>query len=138
MSGLFKKFSSHTLSALSVGVSQLASNCSCSIPSILQMKFMGMITRNSDKTSFTDVMSGFHCCIRVGMFTDSFRLAMPMSLLPTSSYAYFACIYQRLIHLILHACWLNLVWGATNYLIVQLLAKQIFQMVILLLQLRFL
>ena len=125
MSGLFKKFSPHTWSALSVGVSQLASNCSRSIPSILQRKFMGMITENSSKTSFTDAMSGFNCCIRIGMFTDSFPLAMSMSLLPTSSYAYSAGMYQRLVRLILHSCWMNLVWDLSTYLIVQLCAKPI-------------
>lgn len=59
------------------------------------------------------------------MFTDSFRLAMFMSLLPTSSYAYSACMYQRLVRLFLHACWLNLIWGVSTYLIVQLFAKPI-------------
>lgn len=125
LSGLFKKFSPHTWPALSVGVSQLASNCSRSLPSILQRKFMGMITQNSDKTSFTNAMSGFNCVIRVAQFADSFRLASTMSLLPTSSYAFSASLYQRFLRLVFHGCWLNLVWGFTTYVLVIICAKHI-------------
>ena len=125
LSGLFKKFSPHTWPALSVGVSQLASNCSRSIPSILQRKFMGMITQNSDKTSFTDAMSGFNCVIRIAQFTDSLRLAISMSLLPTSSYAYSASLYKRFLLLIFHGSWINLVWGGLSYVLIYTCAKPI-------------
>ena len=86
---------------------------------------MGMITQHSEKTSFTDAMSGFNCVIRIAQFTDSLRLAISMSLLPTSSYAFSAMFYQRFSWLFFHGCWINLVWGLLNYLLVQFLAKHI-------------
>lgn len=111
LSGLFKRFSPHTWPALSVGVSQLASNCSRSLPSILQRKFMGMITQNIDTMTFTDAMAGFNAVIRMAQLTDGFRLAISMSLLPASSFAYSSKSYTRLLYLVFHACWINLVFG---------------------------
>ncbi|KAK8840256.1 hypothetical protein M9Y10_031201 [Tritrichomonas musculus] len=125
LSGLFKKFSPHTKPALSVGVSQLVSNCSRSIPSILQRKFMGEITKHSDTTSFTDAMSGFNTVFRLAQFTDSFRLAMSMSLLPTSSYAFSSGRYHRFLRLNIHGCWLNLAWGFFTFALIQIFCKQI-------------
>ena len=111
LSGLFKKFSPHTWKALGVGVSQLAANCSRSIPSILQRKFMGLITQNTDGMSFNDAMAGFNAVIRIAGLTDSFRMAISMALLPTASYSIAAELYDRFLYLGIHGCWLNLIWG---------------------------
>lgn len=110
LNGLFKKFSPHTWPALSVGVSQLAANCSRSLPSLLQRKFMGLICQNAKTMSFNDAMAGFNAVIRIYGISDSVRLAISMALLPTASYSNSAGLYNRFLLLCFHAGWLNIVW----------------------------
>ncbi|OHS95282.1 MatE family protein [Tritrichomonas foetus] len=129
LSGLFKKFSPHTWPALGVGVSQLAANCSRSLPSILQRKFMGMITQHTEGMSFNDAMAGFNAVIRICGLTDSFRFALSMALLPTSSYAIAAGMYDRFLYLNIHGCWLNVIWGVATCLITSFIPKYVAMMI---------
>lgn len=117
LSGLFKKFSPHIWPALSVGVSQLAANCSRSLPSLLQRKFMGLICQNAKTMSFNDAMAGFNAVIRIYGITDSVRLAISMALLPMASYSNSAGLYNRFLLLCLHAGWFNIVWGVLSCLL---------------------
>ncbi|KAK8894996.1 hypothetical protein M9Y10_023438 [Tritrichomonas musculus] len=109
LSGLFKKFSPHIWPAFSVGVSQLAANCS--------RKFMGLICQNSKTMSFNDAMAGFNAVIRIYGITDSVRLAISMALLPMASYSNSAGLYNRFLLLCLHAGWFNIVWSVLSCLL---------------------
>lgn len=116
-SGLLKKFSPHTWPALSVGVSQLASQVSRSVPSILLRKFLGETSKRHEDIDFNDTMAGFNAVLRIYGITDSIRLAISMALLPAASYANSANLFKRLMFLIIHASWMNLVWGTSTCLL---------------------
>ncbi|OHT06423.1 MatE family protein [Tritrichomonas foetus] len=115
--GLFKKFSPHTIPALTVGISQLIMNLSRSVPSIFLRKFMGMCADNRKKDgldgTFEDAVSGFNAVTRIYGVTDAVRMAVSMGLLPSVSYAFSAHRFSRIYKLIFHACWINIVWSTS-------------------------
>ncbi|KAH0786475.1 MatE family protein [Histomonas meleagridis] len=123
LSGLFKKFSPHTLPALKVGISQLIMNLSRSIPSIFLRKFMGLCAEKSPEGDFENAIAGFNAVTRIFGITDSVRLAVSMGLLPAASYAFTSHRYLRIFHLIGHSCWLNLIWGVSTTLLTAFDAK---------------
>ena len=85
---IFRKFSSGTIPAMRVGISQLIANLSRSIPSIFLRKFMGMCAENMPDATFEDAAVGFNAVTRIFGITDSVRLASCMSYLPAGSYAF--------------------------------------------------
>ena len=129
LNGLIKRFSPNTWPALYVGVSQLAANTSRSLPSILQRKFMGLATKDGGNMTFNDAMAGFNAVIRIYGISDSVRLAISMALLPTASYAFSSSSYSRFLRLILHACWLNLLWGIISCLITVFIPQYVAMMI---------
>jgi Na+-driven multidrug efflux pump len=123
LGGLFRKFSSHTLPAIRVGVSQLVMNLARSIPSILLRKFMGLCTEHSSDVTFDDAMMGFNGFIRIAAVIDGFRLAISMGMLPGLSYANAAGRVERGFRLIAHASWINAVFGTIVALVTAFWAR---------------
>lgn len=118
---LFKKFSPYTISSLKVGVSQLVSNLSLSLPSILIRKFLG----NKTKENFDDVMAAFNVGVRICQLCNAVLIAVTAGYLPAGSYAYAAKLYKRLVRLFLHSLWLNLSWAAFISIFSWAIPKQI-------------
>ena len=118
---LLRKFSPHTFPALKVGLSQLISNLSSLVPSLLVRKLFGMAV----KEEFNDAMSGFNTIVRVFIFVNSLLIAFAMGFLPPASYANASRLYHRWFHLVFHLLWLTFAWGTFCFIITFSLAKQI-------------
>jgi Na+-driven multidrug efflux pump len=109
--GLLRKFSPHTTAALTIGVSQLALDISRCIPCIFLRKFMGLCAEHNPDATFDDALAGFNAVIRIWALTDAVRVAISTGLLPAASYAFTSHQVGRLLALVGHACWLDLIWG---------------------------
>jgi len=116
-----KKFSQFTYPALKVGVSQLISNLSVCIPSIIVRKFVGLATGDN----FDLAMAGFNAAIRISTFTVAISVAITMGFVPAASYAYGAMMYKRYIRLAIHASWINVSWGVFTTILTYTIPKQL-------------
>ena len=102
-------FTKRTADALKVGVSQLFSQLSISIPSIIVRKFMGMASGPED---YADAMAGFNACLRINMVVVAVQLGITMGFVPAASYAYAAKKYKRFLWLSFHSLWPCMAWGS--------------------------
>lgn len=105
--GLFRKFSPHTFKALRVGISQLVSNLSTSIPGIIIRKLIG---NASPPDEFNSVLAGYNVIFRYAMVTCCVVIAVNMGYIPSASYSYAAKRYKRFLRLTFHAMWISQLW----------------------------
>lgn len=110
VSQLFKKFNKNTLPSLKVGLSQLVSNLSVSIPGIIVRKLIGSAAHNGIH-SFNDVMAGYNVVFRYAQITNNAMIGFTMGYLPAASYSYAAKNFKRWLRLTLHLNWINFLWG---------------------------
>jgi len=110
LSQLLKPFSEYTWQALKVGMSQLVSNLSVSIPGIIVRKYIGM--SSSSTKMFNDSLAGFNVVFRYAQVTNNLMVGLSMGFLPAGSYAYAAKNYRRWFSLQFHMNWIDLVWGS--------------------------
>ena len=104
---LCKPFSKHTWSALRVGISQLVSNLSISIPGIVIRKLIG---ESVPPEEFNNAIAGYNMVFRYAMVTTCVVIGCNMGYIPAASYANAAKLYKRLLRLTLHCFWINLAW----------------------------
>ena len=109
-SQFFNKFSSKTWIALKVGVSQLVSNLSISIPGIVVRKLIGNSTNSPQ--SFNDALAGFNIVFRYAQISTNFNTGITMGTLPPSSYAFAAKNFERWFSLQWHMNWICLTWSS--------------------------
>ena len=102
-----RKFSPRTWTAVNVGLSQLITQLSVTIPSIAVRKFIGMAVGSE----FDDAMAGFNCSTRLSVICNAPLMGLTMGFVPAASYAYAAKKYRRFLWLCFHSIWLCLVWG---------------------------
>ena len=119
--GLFRKFSPHTLPALSVGVSQLISKLSFTVPAIIVRKFLGMATGDE----FSPALSGYNATVRFIVLTQSVTLGINTGFTPAASYAYASKQPKRWLWLAYHDIWLNFIWGLLTCLLTWLIPRQL-------------
>ena len=106
--GIFKKFSPHTLPALKVGISQLVSNLSMSIPGIVMRKLIGMSVSPDE---YNDAIAGYNMVFRYAMITNCVNIAVSMGFIPAASYAYASKQYKRFLRLLLHSMTISAAWS---------------------------
>ena len=109
--GLFKPFSPHSYEAMKIGISQFFANISHSVPGIIIRKYIGMCSINNGQNNFNEAMAGFNAVIRFFGIVNAVRMSSSMALLPTASYSFTSKRYDRLFLLLIHASWINFVWG---------------------------
>lgn len=110
LSQLFKPFNRNTLPSLKVGLSQLVSNLSVSIPGIIVRKLIGNAAHNGGH-SFNDVLAGYNVIFRYAQITNNVMIGFTMGYLPAASYSYAAKNFKRWLRLTLHLNWINFFWG---------------------------
>ena len=120
---LLQKFSKNTFPALRVGLSQLISNISVSIPGIICRKLIGLSVSNS--TDFNDSLAGFNVLFKWAQVTNSVVIAITMGFLPAASYAYQAKNAKRWFLLAIHSFWIALVWGSISSILTWGIPKQV-------------
>ena len=113
-------FTKRTGDALKVGVSQLFSQLSVSVPSIVVRKFIGMA---SGPDEYSDAMAAFNACLRINMVVVAVMMGITMGFVPAASYAYAAKKYKRYLWLSFHSLWLCAVWGAFTCLFTYLMPR---------------
>lgn len=101
------KFSDRVLPTLKVGVSQLISQLSVAIPSIIVRKLIGTFLGDD----YGPAMAGMNASIRITTFGFSVQAGITMGFLPPASYAYAKKDYKRYLWLCWHSIWLPFVWG---------------------------
>ena len=106
--GIFKKFSPHTFPALRVGLSQLVSNLSISIPGIVMRKLIGMSVPVDE---FNDAIAGYNMVFRYAMITNCVNIAVSMGFIPAASYAYASKQYKRFLRLLLFYVIISAGWS---------------------------
>ena len=112
---LLTKFSPHSIPSLKVGFSQLISQLSVCIPSVLVRKYVGLTTEK--EVDFTNAMAGFNASIRFNNLSMSIFFAITQALSPAASYAYAAKRYRRFLWLCFHSLWINFAWGCLTTII---------------------
>ena len=123
---LFKCFSPYTLPALKVGMSQLVSNLSVSIPGIIVRKLIGAAARNGGY-NFNDVLAGYNVVFRYAQITNNVMMGFTNGYIPPASYAYAAKNYKRWVRLSIHLNWINLMWGSITATLSWSIPRQISQ-----------
>ncbi|OHT01157.1 MatE family protein [Tritrichomonas foetus] len=107
--GLFKKFSPHSFPAMKVGISQLVSNLSMSIPGIVMRKLIGASV--DSEADFNNALAGYNMVFRYAMITNCVVIAVSMGFIPAASYAYAAKLYKRFLRLFYHGLWIAGAWS---------------------------
>ena len=124
VSQLFKKFNKNTLPSLKVGMSQLVSNLSVSIPGIIVRKFIGNASRNGGH-NFNDVLAGYNIVFRYAQITNNVMIGITMGFLPPASYSFASKNYKRWLRLAIHLNWINLFWGCVTAVLSWSIPRQI-------------
>jgi Na+-driven multidrug efflux pump len=109
---LFRRFSPNTWPAVRVGLSQLFSQLSFMIPTIILRKFVGM-SCGAD-VPYVAVVNGFNAQVRWYQVT---LIVIADGFLSCGSYAFSAGLHARGLHLLVHALWLSGVWVGVNVLL---------------------
>jgi Na+-driven multidrug efflux pump len=121
--GLFlKKFSSCTLPALKVGISQLILNLSQLIPSIIIRK---LISSASSAADYNDSMAAYNVLVRIFVFTNSVIIGLTMGFLPPAAYAYAQANFKRWLWLGWHTFWLTGSWASFTCILTWTIPRQL-------------
>ena len=112
--GLFRKFSHHTGPALKVGISQLVSNLSLSLPGIAIRKLIGASVTQEE---YNDCFAGFTVIYRYSYITNCINIAVAMGYIPAASYAYASHQYKRFLKLTLYSSLIAFAWSALTNII---------------------
>lgn len=104
---LLRPFSSHTWSAMRVGLSQLVANLAVSLPGILVRKFIGS---SVDPSDFNDAIAGFNMVFRYALVVNCVVIGCNMGYIPAASYANAAKRYKRFWYLTRHSLTINGAW----------------------------
>ncbi|OHT07697.1 MatE family protein [Tritrichomonas foetus] len=106
---MLKKFSPHTYDALKIGLAQLVLMLSFAIPGIIIRKLLGLAC-NGDPVIFNNVMAGYNAFNRFWTIEGAVPNAINIGFIPAASYAYGAKMNMRVVHLLIHASWIAVLW----------------------------
>ena len=118
---LFKKFSPHTLPALSVGISQLIAKLSLTVPCVIIRKFLGVVTG----PEFGASLSGYNATVRFILLTYSVMVGVNTGFTPAAAYAHASKQPVRWLSLAFHAVWINAAWGGLACLLTWLIPRSL-------------
>lgn len=125
LSGLFKPFCPHTFPALRVGFSQLITNLSYFVPTIVVRKLLGM---SLPKEYFNEGFAGYNVTIRFQYLTNAVFIAINQGVIPAASYSHGANRHARWLKLIGHAFWINFVWGSLTTILTWTIPRELSMM----------
>lgn len=120
---LLKPFSKNTWPALIVGLSQLISNLSGSIPGIPIRNLIGKSCADSEE--YDRAMAGFNVQNRVYLVSTCICIAVTTGFIPPASYAHASNNDRRFLRLSFHACWINFAWCVLITILAFSIPKQI-------------
>jgi Na+-driven multidrug efflux pump len=109
LSGLLKKFSPETWTAVKIGLAQLIYQLSLALPGVFVRKFMGAAA--GDKQTFNDALAGFNAFCRYWNLVICVTNAITIGFLPAASYACGAKRFKRILMLLIHAFWMAIAWS---------------------------